>query len=1106
MPIILTNFLSQTYSKMIVRTLLCFLYLLIVPNLYAQDFQWVHPMEGNSLNAVNSLQYDAAGNLYSTGRYGGTIDFDPGPGQYTLTASTATAYILKLDPSGNFLWVKSFGTAGGVKIDLDASGNIYVAGHCSITTDFDPGSGVSMYTATMGSDVFVAKYDPSGNFLWVKNIGGDAPVGYFNSEIARDLKIDMNGDVVVCGNVFGTADFDPGPNVDMRTGAGFSDGFVWKLSSNGDYLWSAQFGGPNEDDAHSLVLDNSGNIYTIGFFRDTVDFDPGSGVFNLISGEYNTDGFVLKLDSDGNFNWVKHMEAFGGSDIAIDENENLYVCGAFRGTVDLDPSTTGVNNFTSVLNDAYFLKLNSSGDFLWAKQISGNGWESAYSIAVDNSGRVHLTGGFSGVCDFDPGSGVMNYTTDTYNDVYVLMADLNGNYLQNIQLGGLGASDSGIDICVDNLGNRYIAGYYRSTIDFDPGSGVVSYSPQGIENGFILKLGMCVGKPQVDVQTACGSYTWLDGITYTESTKSPTVTRVDANGCNYSLSLNLHIIPAGTSTLEWVRNVGNGNSGSTESVVSDADGSVYVVGTFSGTVDFDPGTASFPLTSSGVQDLFVQKLDAAGNFIWAKNVGGTNTIVSTNGGKTIAVDSQGEVYVGGYFEKKVDFDPNAGVALLTSVSGSVDAFILKLSAGGDFQWVKQFGDIGRDQVNSISMDTDDNICATGIFYGDVDFNPGAGTYVLSSVNETAAFISKLKSNGDFIWAKMASGDAKVNALSIVTNSTNDVYVTGDFEGTADFNPGGGVANLTASTVTESDAYLLKLDANGNYQWVRQVEGSSYVSGHAVSVDPNENVYLTGQFHQTAIFDVTSGTVSLLSEGSRDMFVSKFDAGGNCMWVHQVGGEATDIPFSLTVDSEGNSYTTGYFSQKIDFNSGDPSGILTANSYDVFVLKLNTDGEYVWVNQLGGSGNDIGFGIHVDLDGNIYVGGLFETTANFSSNLGGTAIVSNGLQDAFVFKLNQCGGLSSPRKRLYTSIENQVIFNADQKIILYPNPSEDGIFRIVSADQFLEMKVFDMTGRLMPIQTDLVNKTLDCSALIHGEYIVRILTVEGKYTEKVMIGK
>jgi hypothetical protein len=690
-----------------------------------------------------------------------------------------------------------------------------------------------------------------------------------------------------------------------------------------------------------------------------------------------------------------------------------------------------------------------------------------------------------------------------------LWNDGNGNSSGHVRIctwNGTAWVQKGVDIDGEAISDRSGGSVSMPNVN-TVAIGAIANDENGIFSGHVQVYGICEGKDQVDFQVVCGSYTWIDGVTYTESIKGPKVSQVDANGCAYDLILNLTIIPQGTGIREWIKTAGNTGSEFSESVVSDIDGSVYVVGSFSGTVDFDPGVGSFQLTASGNTDLFVQKLDAAGNFIWAKHIGGIGANIRTNRGKTIALDSHGDVYIGGHFDKTVDFDPNGGGSQLSAIGTSVDAFILKLRANGNFLWAKAFGGVGRDQVNSITIDAQDNVCTTGNFYKTVDFDPGVGTYMLTATSSQGIFVSKLNSNGNFIWAKKVSGDDPIQAFSIGTNEANDIYITGSFEGTADFDPGSGVVNLTSSSSNNStsDAYLLKLDMNGVYQWVKQVKGSSYVSGHALTVNPAGDIYMTGEFLQTANFDLPWGVISLLSVGSRDIFITKVSASGDFIWVRQFGDSATDLPFGIATDLEGNVYTTGYFSQKVDFNSGDPSGILTAQSYDVFVLKLDKNGSDEWVHQFGGEGKDIGWGIHVDLDGSVYVAGQFEKAAYFSSGLGGPGVVSNGLEDAFVFKLSQCGlEFNQPKPRM--SVKNLLDFNTEiQDVIIYPNPTTGQFTVDLGESMSVELRIYNSLGQMIKVQE--YNKSL-IELSLEGPAGIYYVEIKGKdnFTSKLKVIK
>ena len=178
------------------------------------------------------------------------------------------------------------------------------------------------------------------------------------------------------------------------------------------------------------------------------------------------------------------------------------------------------------------------------------------------------------------------------------------------------------------------------------------------------------------------------------------------------------------------------------SVAVDSSGNIYTTGIFSGTVDFDPGVGTANLTSAGSWEVFVSKLNSAGELVWVKKFGST----AADQGRAIAVDTLGNVYTTGSFSGTVDFDPGAGTSNL--FSGQDAVFVLKLNSAGEFVWAKQFNESWTSVAYgySIAVDSLGNVYTTGIFRGTVDFDPGAGASNLTSAGATGnvdAFVSKL---------------------------------------------------------------------------------------------------------------------------------------------------------------------------------------------------------------------------------------------------------------------------------------------------------------------------------------------------------------------------
>ncbi len=453
-------------------------------------------------------------------------------------------------------------------------------------------------------------------------------------------------------------------------------------------------------------------------------------------------------------------------------------------------------------------------------------------------------------------------------------------------------------------------------------------------------------------------------------------------------------------TLVWAKQFSGTGGEYGNCIVTDASGNVYTTGAFTGTVDFDPGAATFNLTSAGGLDIFVSKLDAAGNFVWAKQLGGT----SDNSGISIAVDASGNVYTTGEFQGTADFDPGAGTFNLTS-AGADDIFVSKLDAAGNFAWAVRFGSTGGEAGLAIALDASANVYTTGAFRLTVDFDPGAGTANLTSAGVDDVFISKLDATGNFIYAKRLGGTSNENSYSITVDASGNVYTSGFFIGTADFDPGAATVNLTS--VGLRDIFVSKLDAGGNFVYAKQSGGTTSDNGNSVAVDASGNVYLAGDFSGTADFDPGAGAFNLTSAGQADIFVSKLDASGNFVWARGMGGTGIDIASMIKLDASGNIHINGGFEVTADFDPGAGTFNLTsAGNEDVFISKLDASGNFVYAVRLGGTLGEVATSIAVDVSGNIYSTGGFEGTADFDPGAGIFNITVAGDLDVYVHKMSQ----------------------------------------------------------------------------------------------------
>ena len=464
-----------------------------------------------------------------------------------------------------------------------------------------------------------------------------------------------------------------------------------------------------------------------------------------------------------------------------------------------------------------------------------------------------------------------------------------------------------------------------------------------------------------------------------------------------------------TPTFAWAKRMGNSSVDIGHSVITDGSGNVFTTGFFNGTVDFDPGAGTFNLTSAaGFDDAFIQKLDANGNFLWAKQIGSASAL--SDYGNGVTVDGSGNVYITGQFQGTVDFDPGAGVFNLTSV-GAYDVFIQKLDANGNFLWAKQIGSSGSDIGYAIKIDGSGNVYTTGVFQSSADFDPGAGVFILSTNGGDDVFIQKLDASGNFIWAKTFGGTASDFAYSITTDVSGNVFTTGYFVGlNADFDPSAGVFNL--SSVGAEDIFIQKLDASGNFLWAKRMGNTTNDIGYSISADGSGNVFTTGHFRSFVDFDPGAGVFNLTSAGIEDIFIQKLDASGNFLWAIRMGSTQTDIGYGLSSDGSGNIYTTGFFGQTVDFDPGAGVFNLTsAASDDIFISKLDANGNFLWAVSMGGSSADQGRSIALDASGNIHTTGAFRSTFDFDPGAG-VFNMTGFLVDVFVHKLAPCASAPS----------------------------------------------------------------------------------------------
>ena len=364
------------------------------------SFAWTRTFGGTSMDWAFGVAIDATGDVYVTGGFLGTVDFDPDGAGDVKTGGGA--FLTKRLADGSYGWTEVLGAGIGIGfgVDVDGGGSILVA------------------TLKASANVTVAKYDNAGAQLWIAMFGS-VPVGT-NALDGFGLTVDPGGNPIVTGYFDIAADFDPTAGVDFHNPVGRDDVFITKLLADGSYAWTGTFGGPYNDRGSAVAADAAGNVYATGTFSSflgPVDLDPGPGT-DLHAG----DTYLTKLNADGSYGWARTTDVGGGGPaIAIDADGNVLLAKKFQGTKDFEPGPSTDNHSSNGFFDVFVSKYLSNGSYLWTRTVGGAGFDTASAVTADAGGNILLTGKFDGrfFADFDFTGGTNIHNTGNDEDIFI---------------------------------------------------------------------------------------------------------------------------------------------------------------------------------------------------------------------------------------------------------------------------------------------------------------------------------------------------------------------------------------------------------------------------------------------------------------------------------------------------------------------------------------------------------------------------------------------------------------------------------------------------------------------------------------------------------------
>ncbi len=480
-------------------------------------------------------------------------------------------------------------------------------------------------------------------------------------------------------------------------------------------------------------------------------------------------------------------------------------------------------------------------------------------------------------------------------------------------------------------------------------------------------------------------------------------------------------VNAQTPVWDWVATGGGAMDMQLNGIVGDDNGNLYVTGYFEGSQWF----GNEYVASLGGRDIFVAKMDSQGNWLWCTSAGGTSF---TDEGNDIDVTADNCIMITGVFEGTAFFGQDSLVS-----SGYGDIFVSKLDSDGNWLWSEEIGSSGWDIGNSISIDSTNNVYIAGSFSDTILIS----TDTLLCAGSTDILVARLNSLRDWNLVKKAGGSGADAGIDIKLAENNRVLLCGMFTGNAVL----GSDTLTSDGYT--DGFVAEMNDSGDFIWVNGFGGNNFDEAYQI-IPSDSGAVVSGHFTDIAFFD----SLQVTGNGNRDLYIASINDSGNWNWVAHGGSSEWDSATDIFLGSNGDIYATGYFDGVAVMGNDNLNGF---GGRDVFVLKLDSSGNWQWVEEAGSIGWDRGTAMYISDDGNIFIAGGFSSTAVF----GNLSVTSNGNRDCFVGKI---------REGVTDSGQNEI--SRVTSMSLYPNPfnPRTNISFDLSEKSIVEVDVYNVKGQ------------------------------------------
>lgn len=466
--------------------------------------------------------------------------------------------------------------------------------------------------------------------------------------------------------------------------------------------------------------------------------------------------------------------------------------------------------------------------------------------------------------------------------------------------------------------------------------------------------------------------------------------------------------------VDWVKTFGGSEYEILWETRVDHQGNIINVGLFHDTVDFDPGPGlDIKIAPVDVSNMFVQKLDHEGNLIWVKTLSSPKLVTSL----LLTILSDNSMVISGVFSHdSLDFDPSPNSSYYVEGIPSLNSpYILKLDSHGNFVWAGVH--TGQSiAISSMVSDSFDNIYTVGFFRQPFDANPDPSVYdtiTPHTPGKSDFYIQKLNSDGQQLWIRSIKGSEDLLSNGITLNHNQEPVVVGSLKGTADFDPGTGVANVSAGGSNFS-GFVLQLTPEGVYKRVTLIEATSnsFCKIADVKTDGANNIYLAGSYKGSNV-DFDPRPAVQRPSADQGWFIEKLDSNGALDWSHAYRCDLSGEQYravDLVVDDQRNVYVEGYFDDgDLELEPGKPDGIILGHksARDMFLAKHNSTGELTWAHGFGSNGNDRILSMDRTAEGLIYISGYYSGNINFNPYDPAKVTLNRRRYDCFILKFKSC---------------------------------------------------------------------------------------------------